>query len=137
MSTRWSWLGGLVMLLVTVISLGIGAVHGDRVDNNLTAAHFTTSAQRSTDYFACLRTQAHSVIRSHDVVYLSDPSLSSWVTLTKVIGGWAHETLDVHHSTLGLALVHESNGPRCEGQALVAARRAANGKVLFTRGRNQ
>ncbi|HEY2214376.1 MAG TPA: hypothetical protein VGH31_04910, partial [Acidimicrobiales bacterium] len=96
MSRRWSWLGGLVMLVVAVSSLSIGAVHGDRIDNDLTSAHFTTSAQRTSDYFACLDTQAHSVIRPHDVVYLSDPSLSSWVTLTKVIGGWAHETLDLH-----------------------------------------
>jgi hypothetical protein len=137
MSRRWISLGGLVILVVAVISLGIGAVHGDRVDNDLTAAHFTTSAQRSSDYFACLSTEAHSVIRAHDVVYLSDPSLSSWVTLTKVIGGWAHETLDVHHSTIGLALVHEADGPTCEGQALVSARRTADGKVLFTRGHNK
>jgi hypothetical protein len=136
-SRRWSSLGGLVILVVAVISLSIGAVHGERIDNNLTAAHFSTSAQRSTDYFACLTTQARSVIRPQDVVYLPDPSLSSWVTLTKVIGGWAHETLDPHHSTLGLALVHEPSGPTCEGQAVVAARRTADGKVLFSRGRNQ
>jgi hypothetical protein len=137
MKGRWSSLVGWAILLVAVISLSIGAVHGDRIDDNLTAAHLTTSAERSTDYFACLSTQAHSVIRPHDVVYLSDPSLSSWVTLTKVIGGWAHETLDEHHSTLGLALVRESNGPTCRGQALVAARRTANGKVLFIRGHNK
>jgi len=134
-SARWGRWGGFAVLVVALIGLGGGALHGEHAESQLTAAHFTRSAERSNAYFACLDTQAHSLLHPHDVVYLSDPTLGSWVTLTKVIGGWARETLNVRQSNVGLALVSESNGPTCEGQALVAARRTASGQVLFTRGR--
>jgi hypothetical protein len=129
---RWA---GLAVLVVALVGLGGGALHGEHAESQLTAAHLTRAAERSNAYFACLTTQAHSLLESRDVVYLSDPTLSSWVTLTKVIGGWARETLEVRRSTVGLTLISESNGPTCEGQALVSARRTTAGQVLFTRGR--
>jgi hypothetical protein len=129
---RW---GGLAVLVAALVGLGGGALHGEHAETRLTAAHFSRSATQSNAYFACLSTQAHSLLRPHDVVYLSNPTLDSWVTLTKVIGGWASETLHMRQANVGLSLVSETNGPTCGGQALVTVRRTDDGKVVFARGR--
>ena len=135
MTARWARWGGPVVFVVALVWLGGGALHGEHTESKLTAAHFTQAAQRNNAYFSCLSTQAHSLLRARDVVYLSNPTLVTWVTLTKVIGGWANETLHAHQANVGLVLVSESNGPTCEGKALVTARRTRGGKVLFSRGR--
>jgi hypothetical protein len=129
-------IGGLVVLVAAVVGLSGAAWHGEHTEGQLTATHFTRSADRSNAYYGCLSAQVHSLIHSGDVVYLSHPTLTSWVTLTKVIGGWAHETLQQDRSTMAVTLQEANWTGNCDGQVLISVRRDADGKIVMARGRN-
>jgi hypothetical protein len=86
-------LGGLVVGLIALLALGAGVLHADQGETRLTSAHAIVQAERSNAYYACLNAQAHSLVGPHDVVYLDRPTLSEWVTLTKVLGGLGHRVV--------------------------------------------
>jgi hypothetical protein len=126
--------GGLVGLLA-VIALFSTAVHATTTANQQLTHQAVVSAQRSDDYYSCLEAQSHSVVGPHDVVFVSDASLSNWVTINKVVGGWAHTTLSRDKATVALDLEHIGGRGTCEGDALVSIRVAHDGRVVMRRGR--
>jgi hypothetical protein len=127
-------LGGLAVALVALLALGITALGADHAAARLTSSGAAASARRSDQYYSCLEAQAHSLIGPHDVVYLPEPTLSQWVTVTSVIGGWADVTLHLHAANTALELQRSSQGGTCDGQVLVAVHQLAHGRVLITRG---
>jgi hypothetical protein len=132
-------LAGAAVALIALVALGGGALHANADQTKLTSAREVAAAARADTYYACLTTQAHSLIGTHDVVYLHDPSLDQWVVLTKVIGGWATETLHLDRATVALSLQHigghdGTGSGTCQGDVLVAVRRGPGGRVELERG---
>ncbi len=133
-SHRRTRCGGAAILIVALIALGLGTWHAARAESRLSSSKYKASALHSDAYFECLSAQAHSLIGPHNVVYLPDPTLNEWVTLTKVIGGWAHESLNLHASNLALTLQRSGQSGTCDGQVLVTITRNAAGRLIMTRG---
>lgn len=127
-------LGALAVLLFAVIALGLGALHSNHLETRLTTAAATASAQRSDRYYNCLSAQAHSLITPSDVVYLPDPTLAAWTTLTKVVGGWAHVTLQLHQANLALTLQRSTHPGSCDGNDLVTVGHAPGGHIVIRSG---
>jgi len=120
---------------VAVIALLTTAAHAVATGGSLDSAHAVASARQSDGYYACLTAQAHSLLRPGDVAYMGDhPTLNQWVTITKVIGGWARVTLDRDRSTVAIGLGRFPSRHTCAGYALVTARRARDGRVVLSRG---
>jgi hypothetical protein len=124
----------LVVGLIALLALGAGVLHADQGETRLTSAHAIVQAERSNAYYACLNAQAHSLVGPHDVVYLDRPTLSEWVTLTKVLGGWATESLRLDRSTVAVALLHSPGPGSCEGDAVFTIRHRAGGRTVIARG---
>jgi hypothetical protein len=133
------WRATIISAVVGLLALGgigVTAVHAARSETSLATPALVRSAAQSDDYFDCLRTQAHSLVTSHDVVYLPNPSLENWVTLTKVIGGWVRLTLRPDSSTVAMVLSHGTGGDTCQGDYLVTIRHLPGGRDRISRGRS-
>jgi hypothetical protein len=126
-------LGGLAVGLVALVALIASAFHANGVESRLTSAAASSAAARSDRYYACLSAQSHSLLRAGDVVYLAQPTLAEWVTLTKVIGGWAHVTLQRSAATVAVTMEQGSGRGTCQGDVLVTARQVPGGRVEFAR----
>jgi len=135
-----SWLG--VGIASAAIALGGGAallstgLHADASENAATSSRHVEEAEYNNAYYACLSQQAHSLIGPRSVVFLPHPSLDEWAIVIKVIGGWAHVTLDSHRATLALVLGHWSGRGTCDGDVLVAVV-DHDGHTVFERGRSK
>jgi hypothetical protein len=127
-------LGGAAILVVALIALGLGTWHAARAESALSSPKHEASALHSDAYYDCLSAQAHALIPVHDVVYLPDPTLTEWVTLVKVIGGWAHESLKLRASNMAVTLQGSSQSGSCDGQTLVTITRNAAGHLIMARG---
>jgi hypothetical protein len=136
MSTGRRWragLGGLAIGLLSLGALGSTAVHAISTEGRLVSATAVREANESNAYFACLTGEAHSLFHSGDVVFLGEPNLDRWVTVEKVVGGWAHLTLHQSQATVAVLLLHASRGPSCEGDVFLSIRRLAHHTVRMVR----
>ena len=122
------------MGLIALLALGGTAVHANQSETRLTSTKNSVLAERSNAYFTCLQTQARSLIGVHDVVDLADPTLSEWVTVTKVLGGWANLTLRRDTATVSVLVQPSSSPGTCNGDVLVTIRRGPDGHVVMARG---
>lgn len=129
-------LGGLVVGVLALLALGTTAVHADQGVTQLASVRNATLARESNAYYSCLGAEAHSLFSSHDVVYQAEPTLGSWTTVTKVIGGWAHLTLQRDKATAAVLLQHSSApvAGSCDGDFLVSIRLGPGGRVVIVRG---
>jgi hypothetical protein len=127
-------LGGVAVALVALLALAITAVHAAHAVTRLTSAPQSDAARASNAYFACLEVQAHSLIVPGDVVYLLRPTLAQWVTMTKVIGGWADVTLDLGAANTAARLEHVRAPGTCDGTDIQIIRKFGNGRVLIEQG---
>jgi hypothetical protein len=133
------WVIGAVVGALALVGLASTALGAVGSESHLSTDATVRQAQRSDAYYACLSEQAHSLIGPHDVVYLANPTLEEWVTLTKVMGGWAHLTLHEHQANVGIDLQRvDSTGPgsTCDGSALITLRRSPDGHLSLARGRS-
>jgi len=127
-------LGGAAVAVLSLLALASTALHANHSETVLNSARTVASAERANGYYACMTAQAHSLIGTNDVVYMPRPTLDQWATVIKVIGGWAHETLDLHAANVALS-VQRSHGPRtCNGDFLVAIIRQPGGHLIIKRG---
>jgi hypothetical protein len=136
---RRPWVIGAVVGALALVGLASTALGAVGSESHLASDAAVRRAQQSNAYYACLSEQAHSLIGPHDVVYLANPTLEEWVTLTKVMGGWAHLTLRQHKANVGIDLQRvNSTGPgsTCDGNALVTLRRSADGHLSLARARS-
>ena len=127
-------LGGLAVALVALLALASTAVHAAHALTRLTATHKSDAARANNAYFACLEVQAHSLIVPGDVVYLLRPTLAQWVTMTKVIGGWADVTLNLGAANTAARLEHVRGPGTCDGTDIQIIHRFNNGRVLIQQG---
>jgi hypothetical protein len=133
-------LTGIAVGLIALGALASTAVHATRAATQLDSPSHLRSAQRSNAFYNCLTAQAHSLLKPDDVVYLGDPDLDRWTTVTKAIGGFADPTLHLKDATVALVLSHTStrpggiHGPSCDGDIFFSIRHQPGGKVLMQRG---
>jgi hypothetical protein len=123
---------GVVVGLCALLALGSTAIHATRSETRLVTSTDIRQADASNTYYSCLEAEAHSLVRPHDVVFLADPDLARWVTVTKAVGGWADLTLHRGQATVALLLEHTSHGPTCSGDVLVSIRNP-HGHVVMVR----
>ncbi len=126
-------MGGLAIALLSLGALSSTAVHAVQSQARLVSTTSTQAANVSNAYYGCLTGEAHSLVGAHDVAFLGEPNLNRWVTVEKVMGGWAHLTLHQSMATVALLLDHTSRGPSCEGDVFLSIRRLAHHKVRMVR----
>jgi hypothetical protein len=127
-------IAGVIVGLFALGALVSTAVHATRSEAQLVSQVAIREADQSNAYYSCLEAEAHSLVQPDDVVYLADPNLARWVTVTKAVGGWADLTLHRSQATVALLLQHPSHGPTCAGNVLVSIR-IRHGHVVMARAR--
>jgi hypothetical protein len=93
-----------------LVGLGVGAVHAVRQTTSLSTAADVRAWQRDARYWACLDSQAHSLVRSGTHVFLVTHSLSDLVILEKVLSPWAIVVQDRDQASMQLS-AREATGP--------------------------
>jgi hypothetical protein len=128
-------LAGFGVGLVALGSLLSTAVHANTTATGLVSTSQQRAADASNAFFNCLDAQGHRLLRPHDVAWVAQDNLASWVAVTKAIGGWAHLTEHRLHATVAVLLVNEPAGSpsTCQGQVLVTIRQTTTGRVLMSR----
>ena len=127
-------LGAAAVVLLALVALAATALGANHSESTLTSARNATAADRNNAYYACLSAQAHSLIGPKDVVYMPRPTLGQWATVIKVIGGWAHETLDLHAANVALSLQRSTESHGCNGDVMVVIIRLPDGHLIIKRG---
>jgi hypothetical protein len=125
-------LAGVLVGLCALAGLASTAVHATQSEAQLVSHTDIRQADESNAYYSCLEAEAHSLVRPDDVVYLAEPDLARWVTVTKAVGGWADLTLHRSQATVALLLEHTSKGPTCAGDVLLSIRHP-HGRVVMVR----
>jgi len=126
--------GGGLLGVFALLTLGSTALHATTTQRQDVTHRAEAAATRQNEYFSCLEAQAHSLVGQRDVVYLAEANLGRWVTITKVVGGWANVTLHRSRATVALEVVHRSGGNTCAGDVLISIRHTSDGGVLMRRG---
>ena len=86
---------GLALGLAALVTLAVGSVHLAHQTTAVTDPAQVHSYQMDSHYYACLDTQARSLIHPGQPVRLTG-NLPAVVTLGKVVGGWAVLTTSDH-----------------------------------------
>ena len=129
------------VVLVGVLALGAlvsTAFHASKATSHLEAAPLGRQAQYSNHYYDCLTAEGRRLVRASDTAFVGQANLSSWVTITKAIGGWARMTEQRSQATVALLLVdapahQRRQQPTCDGQYLLSIRVDAAGHVVMAR----
>jgi hypothetical protein len=101
-----------------LIGLGVGAVHAIRQTTSLSTGADIRAWQADARYWACLDSQAHSLVKSGGHVFLVPHSLGELVILDKVLSPWAIVVQDRDQASAQLS-VREATGPdTCLGTRL-------------------
>jgi hypothetical protein len=79
----------LAVMVASVIGLTVGAVHGLRSTAALSTDRQAASWELDDKYWDCLTTQAHSLVRPGQPVWMDTTNLTVDVTLVRVFGSWA------------------------------------------------
>ncbi len=114
------------------------AFHATTTTSHLESTLQTREADYSNQYFDCLTAQGHRLLRANDTVFVGQANLASWVTITKVVGGFARLTEFRKQATVALLLrvapAHQRHQqPTCDGQYLLSIRVNGAGRVVMAR----
>ena len=115
-----------VLLVVALVALGAQAVRADRTVDVQLAQRTLHDSTVDDAFYACIDTQAHSLVRPGQTVTLGGTNLADVVTMIKGFGSWvtvadpastAAITLTLHDgpagpgTCLGTTVVGTSTGP--------------------------
>lgn len=116
--------------LVAAAALVAGAVHGVRSAAVLSSDSQQAQARLDDEYYACLQTQAHSLVLPGTTVELSTSSPGDWATLAKATASWATLTDDPRRAAAELSLldVGTRTPGSCLGSVVVARYRGQQGR---------
>jgi hypothetical protein len=118
---------GLVLLLCVVGLVG-QALRGNAVVAHQRASTTVRNAQIDDAYYACLATQAHSLISpSTPVRYQPDATLLEVVLLNKSVASWITVAPEGTTPTALLGVVHTGGPSSCLGDVVIAKVRQADG----------
>ncbi len=112
-------LAAVVVGCVAVVGLAVGAVHGVRGTAALSSEQQVTQWQADAAYWDCLDTQAHSLFRTGERVWLDTTSVVTTVALGKVLGPWAVIEATRRRAQAYVALVPHHGPGACLGSVVV------------------
>lgn len=127
-------------VLVTVVSAVVAAValvglvgqaaRGNRTVDAQLAARPMHNAAVDDAFYACLDTQAHSLVRPGQTVALGGTNLADTVTMIKGFGAWVTVADPASRADVVLTLQDGPGAPgTCLGTRVVATSRSADGQV--------
>jgi len=118
---RWAGrLAGTAVAVAAATGLLVGTVHSIRATAEQAGTHQVTLAQLGDAYYACLATQAHSLVRPGQVVVVSDADPGNWATLAKAVAPWAVLTRDPGSAVAVLSLAPDHGPGACLGSVVTA-----------------
>ena len=120
-----------LVAVVGLVALGGQAVRGTRtVDGQL--AHRTVHDASGDDaFYACIDTQAHSLVRPGQTVTLGGTNLADVVTMIKGFGSWVTVADPASSADVVLTLHDGSAGPgTCLGTTVVATTHGPDGRTV-------
>jgi hypothetical protein len=129
-------LAALAVVIVAGFGLGWGAHNGVKSATQLSSHEAVVQGALDDDYYACLTTQARSLIRRGEAVAVNEANLQSWVIVTKVLGSWA--VLDnravVGRSVPTVALITRPGPGSCLGSVVTTSVVTRKGHIRVRRG---
>ncbi len=119
-----------LLVVVALVALAGQAVRGNRVVDVQLDPHTVHDAAVDDAFYACLDTQAHSLVRPGQTVTLSTDNLADVVTMIKGFGSWVTVADPASEADVVLTLHDGSAGPgTCLGTTVVATYRGPDGRT--------
>ena len=119
---------GALVVAVALVTLAGQATRGTRVVDAQLATGAVRAAAVDDAFYACIDTQAHSVVRPGQTVTLSSGNLADVITMIKGFGSWVTVADPASRADVVLSL---HNGPAavgtCLGTTVVATSRGPDG----------
>jgi hypothetical protein len=101
-----------------LVGLGVGAVHAVRQTSSLSSAADVRAWQADARYWACLDSQAHSLVRSGTHVFIDTHNLGDLITLEKVLSPWAIVVQHRDQASVRVSLFDTTGPDTCLGTRL-------------------
>jgi hypothetical protein len=115
---------------VALVALVGQAVRGNRTVDTQLSAHAVHDASVDNAFYACLDTQAHSLVHPGQTVTLGDDDLGDVVTMIKGFGSWVTVADPASRADVVLTLHNGTAGPgTCLGTTVVGTFRSPGGHV--------
>lgn len=121
---------GVLVAIVALVALVGQAVRANRTVDVQLSMHAVHDARVDNAFYACLDTQAHSLVRPGQTVTLGTDNLADVVTMIKGFGSWVTVADPASRANVVLALHDGTAGPgTCLGTTVVATYRASDGRT--------
>ena len=121
---------GAVVAVVALVALAGQAVRGDRTVGVQLATGTVHDATVDDAFYACIDTQAHSLVRPGQTVTISTDNLADVVTMIKGFGSWVTVADPASRADVVLTLHDGVPGPgTCLGTEVVATTRGPGGRT--------
>ncbi len=121
-----------VVCVVTLVALAGQAVRGNRTVGVQLAQHTVHDASVDNAFYACLDTQARSLVRPGQTVTLGGTNLADVVTMIKGFGAWVTVADGASDADVTLTLHNGPGGPgTCLGTTVVATSRGTDGRPVI------
>ena len=119
----------LLVVGVAAVALVGQAVRGNRTVDVQLGARTIHDAALDDAFYACLDTQAHSLVRPGQLVTLGDDNLADVVTMIKAFGSWVTVADPASRAEVVLTLHDGNAGPgTCLGTTVVGTFRGPGGR---------
>ena len=119
-----------VVVAVALVALAGQAARGNRVVDTQLAAGAVRNAAVDDAFYACIDTQAHSVVRPGQTVTLSSGNLADVITMIKGFGSWVTVADPASRADVVLSLRDGPAAPgTCLGTIVVATSRGPDGRT--------
>lgn len=116
---------------IALVALGGQAVRGARTVDVQLAPHAVHDAAVDDAFYACIGTQAHSLVRPGQAVTLGGTDLADVVTMIKGFGSWVTVADPPSGADVTLTLHDGTAGPgTCRGTTVVATTRSPDGRTV-------
>jgi hypothetical protein len=116
---------------VALVALGGQAVRGARTVDVQLAPRTVHDAAVDDAFYACIDTQAHSLVRAGQTVTLGGTDLADVVTMIKGFGSWVTVADPASTADVTLTLHDGTAGPgTCLGTTVVATTRGPDGRTV-------
>jgi hypothetical protein len=121
---------GALVAAVALVTLAGQAVRGNRTVDAQLAAGTVHDATLDDAFYACIDTQAHSLVHPGQTVTLSPGNLADVVTMIKGFGAWVTVADPASAADVVLALHDGPGAPgTCLGTTVVATYRGPDGRT--------
>jgi hypothetical protein len=111
---------GLALVAAGFVPLGFEAVHGERATAEISTDKQVAAWEIDARYWNCLETQARSLVRPGERVWLDTFDFVSQVTLIRIMGGWVDFTASAKPAQVYVTIRPATGKDGCLGSVVVA-----------------